>query len=407
MKQPIPNSLYGLNSFGEMDLSIENDDAYAGMTNSFSFDREYAKTSSMSADKVEISTGAKTQVLASDGGGDLHNLTEFMKSSKSEIIQKIVNNLNLNGLSDTEKTQKIVDYVRLDYSYKQDDAIKGEAYKFADKTIADGGGDCEDLVFLAANLLQASGIKSENIKAYVKLGSASDQGHVDLSVNLNGSETKFDMAALTAAPKSAATTRFSLNDQYIQTNILDRSKYDLSVNSSLVERISPSAIGTESITLEDASNMNSKYTSSTIVAFYKKMTGVVGSLIGSLASAPFSAVGSLASLIGGRNNGVSSFFNGVGSAVGTVVRNVAQNPVSTLISGGMIATGVLAPVGIANVATMAVTGKNLLSAGRTFFNGVFSGNNVLQTGSDLVTRGMSSGSSSSRNNISRRGSNYI
>jgi len=186
-----------------------------------------------------------TNIIQASDGEELHDLSVFMEDTNSEVLQGILQSLELDGLSDAEKAESIINYVIQNYDYFSDEG--GAAWRFAQDTIAGGGGDCEDLSILLAQLLNEAGLDAQ---LYVDLGSKNAQGHVVVGLMVDGQELEIDIAQLVQEKQS-----FSLTG----SPVIQADQYDIAV-SEQGAAILNSALSQKAIVIEDSSNKNSYYT---------------------------------------------------------------------------------------------------------------------------------------------------
>ena len=176
---------------------------------------------------------------------------------QNEISQMIRSGyLGQNSTSIAEKALDVTNYLVDNFTYKED--AQGVGWKTAGQTIADGGGDCEDLVNLAGSMLLALGVDPANINIHVKTGTIEEQGHVWLGVTVdNGQERIIDISTNIGAGQMIA----GLGDIPANTT-----QFDFSYNTSSI-KANPSMAIDGRVVLEKEGIEGAKFTSTFEVPF--------------------------------------------------------------------------------------------------------------------------------------------
>ncbi len=124
--------------------------------------------------------GGPNVASAYNGQKDM-NVQAFIQPAAPEVAQ-LLEKLYQEGsvtpdMSQQEKVLAINQYLTANFSYVSD-STSGAAWKEPSKTIADRGGDCEDLAILMESLCLAAGVESNRLQVYVDPGTKEVQGHV-------------------------------------------------------------------------------------------------------------------------------------------------------------------------------------------------------------------------------------
>ncbi len=155
------------------------------------------------------------------------DIREFLSSQNNSIMHHTLNKIASQVPADERfrffirqkgafdfRALRILDYVASNISYRNRPSRDFDSWLFPDETIALGSGDCEDIAFLIASLLIASGISPYEVR--VALGYVHTSGTKQFHPHAwtmyrteSGRWMLFDPLAVTAQPKKAVVAKNS------------------------------------------------------------------------------------------------------------------------------------------------------------------------------------------------------
>ncbi|MDD5455887.1 MAG: hypothetical protein PHV30_02505 [Candidatus Margulisbacteria bacterium] len=204
--------------------------------------------------------GGINEAYAYDGQQDI-KVTDFIDPDNAEV-QKLLQKLKdekviTEDMTDEQIISALYNYLTNNFNYITDKT--GEGWQKADKTIAEGGGDCEDLSILLANLCYAAGVSQSKLQVYVDAGTEKEQGHVVVGFK------RIDDTIADLDLTEAVQTKKDINSVY-DCKLLDATLFDFSFNEYSIDSYDGST-GKDYGVFEDPTNASSLYTSGIILRF--------------------------------------------------------------------------------------------------------------------------------------------
>lgn len=154
----------------------------------------------LDVDNLSQSKNIASSVALLGHNGKNRVISDLVKKD-SPGIDRLMNNFystintnkeNFNKLSEQEKLDKIMNYMKEKFTYKADKMNEGWKNLLEMGVTSDGNfaieGDCEDLAVATANMMLAAGISKKNISLVINPGTKNNQGHVNLAVKLSNGE---------------------------------------------------------------------------------------------------------------------------------------------------------------------------------------------------------------------------